>query len=57
MLFYAFRFRRNVKLLIIRHSSIEADLYNLAAAVDLHLERVHPGGKLLQGVSITFELL
>lgn len=47
----SFRFYRHVKLLIIRHSSIEADLYNLAAAVDINLERVHPGGKLVQGVS------
>lgn len=51
MLFDTFCFCRNVKFLSIRHSSIEADLYNLAAAVDLHLERVHPGGKLMQGVS------
>lgn len=45
---------RCVKLLIIRHPLIEADLYRLAATVGLNLERVHPSGKLLRGVSFMF---
>ncbi|KAK7582693.1 hypothetical protein V9T40_014138 [Parthenolecanium corni] len=41
-----------VKLLIIRHPLIEADLYRLAATVGLNLERVHPSGKLLRGLEL-----
>ncbi|XP_034232119.1 diacylglycerol kinase eta isoform X2 [Thrips palmi] len=40
---------RCVKLLTIRHPSIEADLYDLAAKTHDSLEHVHPGGKLLTG--------
>lgn len=43
---------RCVKLLTIRHPSIEADLYDLAAKTHNSLETVHPGGKLLSGVRI-----
>lgn len=39
-----------MKLLTIRHPSIEADLYDLAAKTHDSLEHVHPGGKLLTGV-------
>jgi len=45
-------FDRCVKLLTIRHPSIEADLYDLAAKTHDSLEHVHPGGKLLTGVRI-----
>lgn len=40
-----------VKLLIISHPSLEADLYQVAARTAQALEQVHPGGKILQGVS------
>ncbi|KAK3907640.1 Diacylglycerol kinase eta, partial [Frankliniella fusca] len=43
---------RCVKLLTIRHPSIEADLYDLAAKTHDSLENVHPGGKLLSGTEL-----
>ncbi|XP_052130444.1 diacylglycerol kinase eta-like [Frankliniella occidentalis] len=43
---------RCVKLLTIRHPSIEADLYDLAAKTHDNLENVHPGGKLLAGTEL-----
>lgn len=43
---------RCVKLLTIRHPSIEADLYDLAAKTHDSLETVHPGGKLLSGTEL-----
>jgi len=46
-------FFRCIKLLTIRHPSIEADLYDLAMHTNNQLENVHPGGKLLTGVSLT----
>ncbi|XP_034189721.2 diacylglycerol kinase eta isoform X3 [Osmia lignaria lignaria] len=38
-----------VKLLIISHPSLEADLYQVAARTAQALEQVHPDGKILQG--------
>lgn len=40
-----------VKLLIISHPSIEADLYQIASRTASVLERLHPEGKILEGVS------
>lgn len=51
LLFFCYRC---VKLLIIRHPTIEVDLYQLAATVNINLERVHPSGKLLRGVCSGF---
>lgn len=39
-----------VKLLIISHPSIEPDLYQIADRTALSLEKVHPDGKILEGV-------
>lgn len=39
-----------VKLLIISHPSLEPDLYQIAARTAIALEKVHPDGKILQGV-------
>ncbi|KAI5714150.1 hypothetical protein M8J76_011693 [Diaphorina citri] len=41
-----------VKSLVLRHPSIEQDLYELANTASAHLESVHPGGKLLQGLEL-----
>ncbi|CAB0028376.1 unnamed protein product [Trichogramma brassicae] len=41
-----------VKLLIISHPSIEADLYQVAARTAVALEKVHPDGKILQGATL-----
>lgn len=41
-----------VKLLIISHPSLEPDLYQIAARTAIALEKVHPDGKILQGVCI-----
>jgi hypothetical protein len=41
-----------VKLLTIRHPTIEVELYQLAAQTAAHLEKVHPGGKIIEGVSL-----
>nr|CAD7405485.1 unnamed protein product [Timema cristinae] len=38
-----------VKLLIISHPSIEPELYELAAQISAHLEKLHPGGKIVDG--------
>ncbi|XP_014254870.1 diacylglycerol kinase eta isoform X2 [Cimex lectularius] len=38
-----------VKLLIIRHPSIEAEIYDLADRTSSNLEKVHPSGKIQQG--------
>lgn len=40
-----------VKLLIISHPSLEPELYQIAARTAIALEKVHPDGKILQGVS------
>lgn len=43
--------RRYVKTVIVRDPMIEApDVYDLAGTVSNNLEKVHPSGKLLQGV-------
>lgn len=39
-----------MKLLIIRHPKIEADLYELAATAGVNMEKVHPSGKILPAV-------
>ncbi|XP_025161810.1 diacylglycerol kinase eta isoform X6 [Harpegnathos saltator] len=41
-----------VKLLIISHPSLEADLYQVASRTAQALEQVHPDGKILQGVGL-----
>ena len=41
-----------VKLLIITHPSLEADLYQCASRTDQALEKLHPDGKILEGVSL-----
>ncbi|XP_069681666.1 diacylglycerol kinase eta isoform X7 [Periplaneta americana] len=41
-----------VKLLTIRHPSIEVELYQLAAQTAAHLEKVHPGGKIVEGPNL-----
>ncbi|XP_058801772.1 diacylglycerol kinase eta isoform X2 [Phymastichus coffea] len=38
-----------VKLLIISHPSIEADLYQIASRTSAVLDKIHPGGKILEG--------
>jgi hypothetical protein len=40
-----------VKLLTIRHPNIKVELYQLATQTAAHLEKVHPGGKIVEGVS------
>jgi hypothetical protein len=40
-----------VKLLTIRHLNIKVELYQLATQTAAHLEKVHPGGKIVEGVS------
>jgi len=49
---------RYVKLLTIRHPNIKVELYQLATQTAGHLEKVHPGGKIVEGVShhCTFHL-
>nr|CAD7596741.1 unnamed protein product [Timema genevievae] len=42
---------RYVKLLIISHPSIEPELYELAAQISAHLEKLHPGGKIVDGLA------
>lgn len=44
-------FRRYVKLLIVQSKITEKKLYNLFANAGLSLERIHPVGKVLEGVS------
>ena len=39
-----------VKLLIISHPSLEQDLYQIADRTAVGLEKVHPEGKILEGV-------
>uniref|UniRef100_A0A1B6EF78 SAM domain-containing protein n=1 Tax=Clastoptera arizonana TaxID=38151 RepID=A0A1B6EF78_9HEMI len=41
-----------VKLLTLRHPTIKADLYELAVRCSDNLEKVHPGGKILQGIEL-----
>lgn len=41
-----------VKLLIISHPSLEPDLYYIADRTAMSLEKVHPDGKILEGVRI-----
>jgi diacylglycerol kinase (ATP) len=43
---------RYVKLLTIRHPTIEVELYQLAAETAANLEKVHPGGKIIEGVNL-----
>jgi hypothetical protein len=40
-----------VKLLTIRHPYIKVELYQLATQTAAQLEKVHPGGKIVEGVS------
>jgi hypothetical protein len=40
-----------VKLLTIRHPTIEVELYQLAAETAANLEKVHPGGKIIEEVN------
>jgi diacylglycerol kinase (ATP) len=39
-----------VKLLIISHPSLEPELYQIAGRTAIALEKLHPDGKILQGV-------
>jgi diacylglycerol kinase (ATP) len=41
-----------VKLLTIRHPNIKVELYQLATQTAGHLEKVHPGGKIVEGPSL-----
>ncbi|XP_063242323.1 diacylglycerol kinase eta isoform X2 [Bacillus rossius redtenbacheri] len=41
-----------VKLLTISHPSIEDELYQLAVQTSAHLEKVHPGGKIVEGPNL-----
>ncbi|XP_023710920.1 diacylglycerol kinase eta isoform X3 [Cryptotermes secundus] len=41
-----------VKLLTITHPTIEVELYQLAAETAANLEKVHPGGKILEGPNL-----
>jgi hypothetical protein len=43
---------RYVKLLTIRHPTIEVELYQLAAETAANLEKVHPGGKIIEEVNL-----
>jgi diacylglycerol kinase (ATP) len=43
---------RYVKLLTITHPTIEVELYQLAAETAANLEKVHPGGKIIEGVNL-----
>uniref|UniRef100_A0A8D8YU22 Diacylglycerol kinase n=1 Tax=Cacopsylla melanoneura TaxID=428564 RepID=A0A8D8YU22_9HEMI len=43
---------KSVKSLVLRHSSIEQDLYDIANTTSADLENVHPGGKLLHGLDL-----
>lgn len=43
---------RYVKLLTITHPTIEVQLYQLAAETAANLEKVHPGGKIIEGVNL-----
>lgn len=45
-----------VKLLIVSHPSLERDLYMIAAQTSAAIEKIHPDGKILQGVSLFIDL-
>lgn len=42
---------RYVKLISISHPLVEPGLYQLAVQTSTHLEKLHPGGKIVEGVS------
>ena len=37
--------------MIIRHPNLEAEVYELAERTEANLEKVHPSGKIQQGVT------
>ena len=43
-----------VKLLIVSHPSLERDLYMIAAQTSAAIDKIHPDGQILQGVSFIF---
>ncbi|XP_071455595.1 diacylglycerol kinase eta isoform X2 [Hetaerina americana] len=45
-----------VKLLTISHPSIKAELYEMAAATATQLEKVHPGGKIVEGPDLRLQV-
>ncbi|XP_026466696.1 diacylglycerol kinase eta-like [Ctenocephalides felis] len=45
-----------VKLLIISHPSLEADLYSIATRCGTCLENLHPNGKILEGLELRMQL-